>query len=95
MTKPGPDKRRAALSSARRFGAIAATALVAAAAAIVAIVRFDFLGSGVHLNLAMALGALGTIGVGVGLMALTFYSSRSGLDDEVRSDAPDDMDAPL
>jgi hypothetical protein len=38
----------------------------------------------------MLLGALGTIGVGVGLMALTFYSSRSGADDEVKTGAPDD-----
>jgi hypothetical protein len=85
-----PDKEASALVAARRFGAIAAGALIVVAAAIVAAARFDFLGAGFHVNLAMLLGALGTIGVGVGLMALTFYSSRSGADDEVKSGAPDD-----
>jgi hypothetical protein len=83
------DRRRAA-KAARRFGAVAAGLLAASAIVIVALARFDFLGAGVHVNLAMLLGALGTIGVGVGLMALTFYSSRSGADDEVKTGAPDD-----
>lgn len=70
--------------------AIAAGALAVLAALIVAAARFDFLGAGFHVNFAMVLGALGTIGVGVGLMALTFYSSRSGADDEVKTGGPDD-----
>ncbi|HBK92873.1 MAG TPA: hypothetical protein DDZ68_14495 [Parvularcula sp.] len=84
------ESRRRAAAAARRFGAVAAGLLSAAAIAVVALARFDFLGAGVHVNLAMLLGALGTIGVGVGLMALTFYSSRSGADDEVKMGSPDD-----
>lgn len=79
---PGNDRASAA-AAARRFGAVAAGLLIAAAIAIVALVRFDFLGAGVHVNLAMVLGAAGTIAAGVGLMALTFYSSRSGSDDDI------------
>ncbi len=86
------DKRRTARSAARRFGALAAGALLAVSALIVAAARFDFLGAGFHANLAMLLGALGAIGVGVGLMALTFYSSRSGADDDRRTGAPGDAD---
>lgn len=86
----GMDKKRVAQNAARRFGAVAAGALITVAALIVAAARFDFLSAGFHVNLAMLFGALGTIGVGVGLMALTFYSSRSGADEDVRTDAPDD-----
>lgn len=84
------DRQLLARKAARRFGAALAGGLLAAAAAIVALARFDFLGAGFHVNLAMLLGAIGTIGVGVGLMGLTFYSSRSGADDEVETRAPDD-----
>lgn len=84
------DRRLLARRAARRFGAVAAGVLLAAVAAIVALARFDFLGAGFHVNFAMMLGAVGTIGVGVGLMALTFYSSRSGADDDVETGAPDD-----
>jgi hypothetical protein len=46
--------------------------------------------------LAMALGVLFTIAVGVGLMALIFYSSRSGYDEPPSRDptdkAPTDRD---
>lgn len=83
-------KKQKAQGAARRFGAIAAGALIATAALIVAAAQFDFLGAGFHVNLAMLLGAVGTIGVGVGLMALTFYSSRSGVDDEAGTRTPDD-----
>lgn len=84
------DKKRLAGLAARRFGAIAAASLVAVAALIVTAARFDFLGAGFHVNFAMLLGVLGAIGVGVGLMALTFYSSRSGADDAVRTNTPED-----
>lgn len=85
------DRRRRAAGAARRFGAVAAALIVAATIVIAALARFDFLGAGFHGNLAMLLGALGTIAVGVGLMALTFYSSRSGADDDVKTVAPDDL----
>jgi hypothetical protein len=65
--------------------------MVIASAAILIVIagRFDFLGGGFHVNFAMLLGAVGTIAVGVGLMALVFYSSRSGADERVKSDARD------
>ncbi len=90
MRTSAHDRRRAAQKAARRFGAFAAGSLVATAAGVVVAGQFDFLGAGFHLNLAMVLGTLGTIAMGVGLMALTFYSSRSGADDEVKTGAPDD-----
>ncbi|MFN0024874.1 MAG: hypothetical protein ACKVS5_13360 [Parvularculaceae bacterium] len=83
---PRQIRRNHALADARRFAVIAGVALAAAAATIVAVARFDFLGAGVHVNLAMVLGTLGAIALGVGLMGLTFYSNRSGVDDEVKAD---------
>ena len=42
---------------------------------------------------ALALGILGTIALGVGLMALLFYSHRHGYDDAVsRSEEPEERD---
>ena len=81
---------KAARKAALRLGAIASSVLAATSALIVAAARFDFLGAGFHVNLAMLLGAIGVIGVGVGLMALTFYSSRSGADDAAGNRASDD-----
>ncbi len=83
-------QRNHALRGARRFVVIAGFALAAAAATIVIVAQFDFLGAGVHVNLAMVLGTIGAIALGVGLMGLTFYSSRSGVDDEVRTDTDKD-----
>ena len=81
---------KTARKAALRFGAIASGVLAVASGLIVAAARFDFLGASFHANLAMLLGAIGAIGVGVGLMALTFYSSRSGADDAAGNSAPDD-----
>ncbi|MFN3960790.1 MAG: hypothetical protein ACK4NP_12865 [Parvularculaceae bacterium] len=78
------DKEGLARRAAVRFGALAAGLIVTAAAVVVAAAKFDFLGAGFHVNFALLLGAAGTIAVGVCLMALTFYSSRSGTDDEAR-----------
>ncbi|MDZ7629077.1 MAG: hypothetical protein U5J99_11825 [Parvularculaceae bacterium] len=83
MSDTSRQTRARAAAAARRFGVVAAGLLAISAIVIVALARFDFLGAGFHVNLAMALGAAGTIAVGVGLMALTFYSSRSGSDDEI------------
>ncbi len=83
-------RERSARHAAARFGAIAACLIAGAAILIVAAGRFDFLGAGFHVNFAMLLGAVGTIAVGVGLMALVFYSSRSGADDEVKTPTTDD-----
>ena len=43
---------------------------------------------GIHGWIAMGLGVLFTLGVGGGLMALTFYSSRHGYDDIETSGLP-------
>jgi hypothetical protein len=84
-----PDRDHGARRAAARFGAVAAMVIASAAILIVIAGRFDFLGGGFHVNFAMLLGAVGTIAVGVGLMALVFYSSRSGADERVKSDARD------
>lgn len=76
------DKACAA-RAARRFFWIAAGLLVAIMAALVAVSRLEIFGAGFHVNFALVLGVLGTIGLGVGLMALSFYSDRSGADDDV------------
>lgn len=76
------DKSGAA-RAARRFFWIAAGLLVAIMAALVAVSRLEIFGAGFHVNFALVLGVLGTIGLGVGLMALSFYSDRSGADDDV------------
>jgi hypothetical protein len=86
---PDTDRRRNARRAARLFGFVAA-GLIAGVAVIIAAARFDFFSAGFHVNFAMLLGAVGTIAVGVGLMALTFYSSRSGADDRVKSDPVDE-----
>ncbi|MDF1794505.1 MAG: hypothetical protein P1U88_21515 [Thalassobaculaceae bacterium] len=44
----------------------------------------------VHGYIALGLGALFTFGLAAGLMALVFYSSRHGYDDE--AGAPDEID---
>ncbi len=84
------NDRLSARAAARRFGVIAAATVTIIAALVLATAGFDFLGAGFHVNLAMLLGIIGTIGVGVGLMALTFYSSRSGADEKIGGDAPND-----
>lgn len=76
-------ERRAAIRKAWRFGWIATAILVAFFVAFAAAARFEIFGAGFHLNLALILGVLGTILLGVGLMALSFYSDRSGVDDGV------------
>jgi hypothetical protein len=68
---------------ALRFAAIAAGVPAAAVIAFGAAARFEFFGAGFHVNVALALGVAGAILLGVGLMALSFYSDRSGADDAV------------
>lgn len=41
---------------------------------------------GLHGTIALAGGAIATLGVGVGLMWLVYYSARKGYDDEVGKD---------
>lgn len=64
-----------------------ALALLLALAAVVAAAVYAWVGMGeVEMSwlgvLAMVGGAVVTLALGIGLMALTFYSSRSGHDDE-------------
>ena len=87
---PPPDREQSARRAAARFGAVAASLIAGAMILIVVAGRFDFLGAGFHVKFAMLLGAGGTIAVGVGLMALVFYSSRSGADDEVKQSGADE-----
>lgn len=86
------DKEGLARRAAVRFGALAAGLIATSAVVVVAAAQFDFLGAGFHVNFALLLGAAGTIAVGVCLMALAFYSSRSGADDEA---GPGPADPPL
>lgn len=74
---------RDAARKAWRFGGIATAILIAAMAAFAGLMRFEVFGAGFHVNFALVLGVLGTILLGVGLMALSFYSDRSGTDDGV------------
>lgn len=66
---------RDAARKAWRFGGIATAILIAAMAAFAGLMRFEVFGAGFHVNFALVLG--------VGLMALSFYSDRSGIDDGV------------
>lgn len=79
---PGPQ-RRAALRTALRFAGAASLGLLIVIGLIGIAARFEFFGAGFHINFALALGVLGTVLLGVGLMALSFYSDRSGADDQV------------
>jgi len=82
--QPGPAAgRRDAARDAWRFGWIASAILFAGFVAIAAASRFEFFGAGFHVSFALILGVFGTILLGVGLMALSFYSDRSGADDDV------------
>lgn len=94
----GVARRREARRKAWRFGRIVSGVLVALFAAAAAAARFDVFGAGFHVNFALALGVVGTTLLGVGLMALSFYSDRSGVDDGVigigRDEWSDDNRAP-
>lgn len=75
--------RRAAANTALRFAGAASLGLLTVIALAGIAARFEFFGAGFHVNFALALGVAGTVLLGVGLMALSFYSDRSGADDEV------------
>ena len=72
------------------IGSIAAVAIVAA----VSVWNWGIVGgnSGIDLNgwIALILGVLATLAVGVGLMALIFISNRRGYDEPPRKDAGKD-----
>ena len=81
---PAAADRKDALKKALRFGALAAALLTALVIALALATRLEVFGAGFHVNFALILGVAGTILLGVGLMALSFYSDRSGVDDDVR-----------
>ncbi|MGD9799864.1 MAG: hypothetical protein AB7F91_05970 [Parvularculaceae bacterium] len=86
MTDPAPvfpDTKKDALRKAVGFFRLASGILFAAIGFLALAARFDFFGAGFHINFALLLGIAGTILLGVGLMALSFYSNRSGADDAV------------
>lgn len=71
-----------AAQKAWRFGWVATALLIAIMGVLAALSELEVFGAGFHVNFALLLGVLGTILLGVGLMALSFYSDRSGADDE-------------
>jgi len=83
LSQPDIDPKKNARRLAIRFFRLATGVLVASVSAISLAARFDFFGAGFHVNFALILGVAGTILLGVGLMALSFYSNRSGADDAV------------
>jgi len=66
-----------------------AALLFVAAVAVIAIVNWSGIGdAGIDLNgwIALFLGVLATLGLGIGLMALVFISNRRGYDEPPRQD---------
>lgn len=70
---------------AAAFGAFATILLFAAVAGVAFASRFEFFNAGPHAILAITLGVGGSILLGVGLMALSFFSNRTGADEAVMS----------
>lgn len=90
MTNDPASGPKDALNKARRFALVASAAVIILLIVIAALARLDLFRAGFHANLAIFLGVIGTLGLGVGLMALSFYSNRSGADDAVRGMGEDD-----
>lgn len=78
MDQPNDAERRTANRRASVMSALAAAALLAVViiAAVFAL-DLEVFSAGPHAILAIVLGFAGTILLGVGLMALSFHSSRS------------------
>jgi hypothetical protein len=66
------------------FSVICVVAIIAVFLAIGAFGGLSGLGLDTHGVIALALGILITSGLGIGLMALVFYSNRSGQDESVQ-----------
>jgi hypothetical protein len=80
---PPPPNRRAAAGKAARFALVAAVILAGAIVILAIASRTGVFVTGFHIGLALVVGVAGSILLGVGLMALSFYSERSGADDAV------------
>ncbi len=63
------------------FGTACVATIVAAGIAFAALGWADALGLNAHGVVALGLGVLFTVGLGIALMALVFHSSRSGHDE--------------
>ncbi len=63
------------------FGTACVATIVAVGIAFAALGWTDALGLNVHGVIALGLGVLLTVGLGIALMALVFHSSRSGQDE--------------
>ena len=77
------EKKQAALKSTIRFVWISSLIFLAFVVIGLIFVPIDHLFTSVHVAIASLLGILLTYLVSVGLMALVFYSSRAGYDDDV------------
>jgi hypothetical protein len=79
-------------AAARRRSLIGAGVIIVAAIAVMAIYAWLTLGDAAMSAsgyIALALGIVGTVGLGVGLMALVFFSHRWGYDDQAGGNEPD------
>jgi drug/metabolite transporter (DMT)-like permease len=74
-----------AFKHAATFGVLATILLIAAVAGVAFASRFEFFHAGPHAIIAITLGVGGSILLGVGLMALSFFSNRTGADEAVMS----------
>lgn len=90
----GGGARKDAIRRAMRFGALSSAILFAIIIALGFASRLEVFNAGFHVGFALVLGVAGTILLGVGLMALSFYSDRSGADDAVRGMGEDDSTRP-
>lgn len=69
---------------------VVAAVVILAVVLAAAMIGFD--ASAMSLNgwIALGLGTVFSLGLGVGLMALMFYSSRKGFDDRIERDTPEE-----
>jgi hypothetical protein len=82
-------KRGGTMKKASNWIAVGGAALFVAAVAAVAVANWSGIGdSGIDLHgwIALVLGVLATLALGIGLMALVFISNRRGYDDPPRED---------
>ena len=87
---PVPSPRASMLRRFKRVVKLLALLSVVIAAIAVLLVAHGDEGVHIHMLIATALGVALTVFLGTGLMALTFLSSSSGHDEEVRNFDPKD-----
>lgn len=90
---PPPSDQPAARKRAVRTALIAGGGVVVVMAGLALAAGLNLWSTGVHGTIALVLGVVATTGLGAGLMALSFYSSRAGVDEAVGMDetAPDEF----